>query len=184
MEHFWQTIEGWVGENPTYRMALDNARDGQHFVEIGVYKGRSAAYMAVELANRGLRIQFDAIDHFKGSAEHGDLSDTLYRECVQNLAPVRDFVNLIKMDSLSAAKLYEDNSLDFVFVDGSHDYTSVLADLNAWYPKVKKSGLFAGDDYQAEFWPEVIQAVNDFAQENRLQVLQVPGSYHWVLWEG
>lgn len=181
MKHFWSTIEGWVGDNPTYRMALDKAQDGQHFVEVGVYKGRSAAFMAVELINRGLKIQFDAIDHFKGSEEHGDLSETLYMTCMQNLKSVADVVNVIKMNSLEAVNLYKDASLDFIFVDGSHDYESVMADLNAWYPKIKETGIFTGDDYQPGFWPGVIAAVNNFAHLNKLKVVLIPDTYHWML---
>lgn len=44
-----------------------------------------------------------------------------------------------------AAKV-EDKSLDFVFIDASHDYDSVLKDLNAWSPKVRKGGVVAGHD--------------------------------------
>jgi predicted O-methyltransferase YrrM len=181
MKHFWQNIEGWVGDNATYRMALDRAKDGQHFVEIGVYKGRSAAFMAVELANRGLKVRFDAIDHFGGSEEHGDLSKTLYNECVQNLKSVAGYVNVIRMNSLEAADLYEDSSLDFIFIDGSHDYNSVTSDLSAWYPKIKETGIFAGDDYQPGYWPGVIAAVENFARFNGLKLELIPDTYHWML---
>jgi len=180
MNHFWQNIEGWVGDNATYRMALDRAQDGQHFVELGVYKGRSAAFMAIELANRNLKVQFDAIDDFRGLAGEGHLSESLYAQCVHNLKSVSEYVNLIRMTSLEAVNLYKDASLDFIFVDGSHDYDSVTADLLAWYPKVKPGGLFTGDDYQSD-WPGVIAAVNDFAHANQLRVVAIPTTYHWML---
>jgi predicted O-methyltransferase YrrM len=180
MQHFWQNIPGWVGDNPTYRKALDRAVSGEHFVEIGVYHGRSAAFMAVEIANRGIDIKFDAIDHFKGSAEHGDLSATLYDACMKNLEPVKDYVNVVKMDSPTAVKNYKDNSLDFVFVDASHDYDSVIADLKAWYKKVKPGGIFAGDDYQPS-WPGVIKAVNEFSKEIGVEFYIVPDTCHWLM---
>jgi predicted O-methyltransferase YrrM len=52
------------------------------------------------------------------------------------------------MDSLDAVSLYDDASLDFVFIDGSHDYDSVCKDIDAWLPKVKPNGILAGHDYR------------------------------------
>jgi predicted O-methyltransferase YrrM len=182
MEHFWQNIPGWVGDNPTYRKVLSRAVDGAHFVEVGVFHGRSAAFMAVEIANSGLDIQFDAIDHFNGSPEHGDLSATLYDACIRNLEPVKDYVNIIRMDSQTAVETYELESLDFVFIDAAHDYESVLKDMKTWYFRVKRGGILAGDDYQPS-WPGVIQAVNDFCSMMNLEFHIVPDTCHWIIYK-
>ncbi len=60
--------------------------------------------------------------------------------------------------SWEMAKKVKDKSLDFVFVDASHDYESVVKDFNAWAPKVKPGGIFSGHDVH---WPGVIQALNE-----------------------
>lgn len=183
MEHFWNKIEGWVGDNPTYRMALDRAQDGSKFVEVGVYLGRTAAFMAVEIINRGLKnVRFDAIDNFQGVWTVNDpyAAQAMYEACIENLRPVRNQVNLIKGESLDIVSNYEDNSLDFVFIDASHDYDSVMADLEAWYPKVKNGGLFAGDDYMQN-WPGVIKAVDEFSNKHGVVAKPVPNSYHWYI---
>ena len=179
MNHFWQGIDGWVGENRTYKEAVENAQDGDHFVEVGVYKGRSAAYMAVEIINSGKDITFDAIDHFLGSPEHGDVSGILYDATVQNLKPVAKHVNIIKEHSIAASTKYKDGSITFAFIDGAHDYASVISDLRAWWPKVKVSGYLAGDDYQPS-WPGVIKAVNDFSEEIGVPFRIVPDTIHWI----
>lgn len=180
MEHFWQNIEGWIGDNATYCIVLDEAKDGQHFVEVGVFYGRTAAFMAVEIKNRGLSVTYDAVDHFNGSAEHGDLSATMYKKCLQNLEPVKDYVNVYRLSSEEAVGNYKDDSLDFVFIDASHDYQSVLNDMRMWYPKVKAGGIFAGDDHQPA-WPGVIQAVQEFANEVGLEFIVVPTTCHWLM---
>ena len=41
-----------------------------------------------------------------------------------------------------------------------HTYKSVMQDIQAWLPKVKKNGYLAGHDY-SDFWPEVKKAVVD-----------------------
>ncbi len=179
MNHFWQNIDGWVGENRTYREAVRCAKDGDHFVEVGVFKGRSAAYMAVEIINSGKKIRFDAIDHFLGSPEHGDVSHILYEATIQNLKPVNGYVNIIKKSSPAASVDYVDNSLAFVFIDGGHDYDSVVADLRAWWPKVQPGGYLTGDDYQPS-WPGVIKAVNDFSEEVGVLFKIVPDTVHWT----
>ena len=38
--------------------------------------------------------------------------------------------------SVNAAKLFEDGSLDFVYIDADHSYQSMWDDLEAWGPKV------------------------------------------------
>jgi predicted O-methyltransferase YrrM len=66
------------------------------------------------------------------------------------------------MSSLEAAAQFEDNSIDFVFIDAAHEYEFVKEDIAAWYPKVKPGGLFAGHDYN---WTGVHKAVSEFSQQ-------------------
>ena len=49
--------------------------------------------------------------------------------------------------SVEASKLFTDSQLDFVYIDARHDYEGVLEDMNAWWPKLKVGGLFAGHDF-------------------------------------
>jgi hypothetical protein len=57
-----------------------------------------------------------------------------------------DKVQFIRKLSVEGSKHFEDESLDFVYIDGNHDYKYVLEDLKAWYPKVKTGGFLCGDD--------------------------------------
>jgi predicted O-methyltransferase YrrM len=43
--------------------------------------------------------------------------------------------------------LFSDEYFDFIYIDGNHSYDAVKDDLTKWYPKLKKGGLIAGDDY-------------------------------------
>jgi predicted O-methyltransferase YrrM len=74
------------------------------------------------------------------------------------MEPVKDIVNPVRMTSEEAVKLYEDNTLDFVLIDGSHEYELVKKDLINWLAKLKPGAMLAGDDYE---WPGVKQAVNE-----------------------
>jgi len=46
-----------------------------------------------------------------------------------------------------ADKDFADESLDFVYLDARHDEAGLAEDMVAWWPKLKKGGLFAGHDY-------------------------------------
>ena len=64
-------------------------------------------------------------------------------------------------NSLDMAKLVDDNSLDFVFIDADHRYTAVLSDIKAWAPKVKQGGIVCGHDYDFKDYPGVRKAVTE-----------------------
>lgn len=49
--------------------------------------------------------------------------------------------------SVEAAAGFADESLDWLYVDALHTYAAVLADLRAWFPKVRLGGMVSGDDY-------------------------------------
>lgn len=56
-------------------------------------------------------------------------------------------VVVIEKQSPGAASMFGDLSLDFVYVDANHSFYGVMADLVAWYPKVKIGGYIGGHDY-------------------------------------
>lgn len=53
---------------------------------------------------------------------------------------------LIKGSSFTAHELFEDGSLDFVFIDADHQYESVKKDIMNWYFKIKPGGYICGHD--------------------------------------
>jgi ubiquinone/menaquinone biosynthesis C-methylase UbiE len=173
MEHFYEKIgEDWFSYPNLYKNMVNNADNGCHFVEVGVWKGRSASFMAVEILNSNKNIKFDCIDTWEGSVEHKEydviVDKQLYDVFLKNIEPVKNIINPIKMSSLDAVKLYEDESLDFVFIDASHEYEDVKSDILAWLPKVKKGGILAGHDYIDAF-PGVINAVNEVIGLNNIK---------------
>jgi predicted O-methyltransferase YrrM len=159
-------ITGWfdVASEHVYRTAVDRFPSGSHFVEIGAYMGQSSCFMAQEIKRQNKQITFDVIDHFVGSEEHQVAlkNKNLYHIFIDNMkrAGVLWDMHVFSLDSLTAATMYEDESLDFVFIDASHDYISVKNDIIAWLPKVKKGGVLSGDDYLHKHGG-VVQAVNE-----------------------
>lgn len=170
MEHFYETIHGWTDGDlfQLYSKAVKEATDNSHFVEIGSWKGKSASYMCVEIINSGKKIKFDCVDPWTGTsdAEHGFDEDyknkTLFETFTKNMESVKEYYNPIRMTSVEASKLYEDNSLDFVFIDGNHDYENVRNDVLAWLPKIKPGKILTGHDWSVgEVKPGVLSVLDE-----------------------
>lgn len=90
---------------------------------------------------------------------------------IQHLAPHHSRYRLIKADSVDLAKNLRPEYVDFVYIDASHEYKDVQADLKAWLPVVRKGGILAGHDYGDGRNPnEVIKAVDEFAKEHKLDI--------------
>jgi hypothetical protein len=117
MEHFYNKVEGWFepSDKLIYDRAVNRYNDGDIFVEIGSYKGRSSSAMAVNIINSKKKIKFYCVDTWEGSEEHKNnkevIDKTLYSLFVKNTKPVYPLINPIKKLSKQAANDFEDKKL-------------------------------------------------------------------------
>ncbi len=148
-------------------IAYIDAHSEKHFkdfvmAEVGSFVGDSTRMFA----ERCLKVH--AVDPWQNGYDDEDPSsytwpmeqieaqfDEVVRECGN--------IEKHKMVSLKGAQLFEDGSLDFVYIDGNHKYDYVLADIGAWLPKVRKGGFIAGHDYGHKRAPGVKPAVIEAA---------------------
>ena len=175
----WTEIQGWFQWRSAQEEAARRFPSGSSFVEVGVYIGRSLCSLAEVVEQSGKAINVIGIDTCRGSGPEGYKQKDYHRAMVQqgggtfagalhkNIVDCGygDRIMLIIADSITAAKLFQDESLEWVHLDGRHDYASVKADIDAWLPKVKRGGWLSGDDYDAIKWAEVVKAVNDVLPE-------------------
>lgn len=179
MPHYYYFIDGWFNQEHLFSQMVSSCNDIDYykFVEIGSWKGRSSCYMGVEILNSNKNIKFDCIDTWLGSKEHRDpksnhyepllqIENGLYNLFLRNIKPLESVITPQRMTSVDACKLYEDESLDFIYIDGDHDYLSVKEDINIWYPKLKNGGYIAGDDFEEDAWPGVYYAINEYFNNN------------------
>ncbi len=144
-------IEGWM-EKPELEWLARTASSHKIIVEIGSYKGRSTR--ALTDNTDGLVI---AIDNFFGPPEIELANrDTIYDQFVSNMAGVNNLA-VIKADHRDLPN--PEFVPDMVFIDGSHDYESVKADILYWLPRIAPGGILSGHDYG--WCPGVEQAVNE-----------------------
>jgi len=72
--------------------------------------------------------------------------DKFYIEAVERLSKYPNN-KIIKKWSMDAVKDFDDNSLDFVFIDANHEFQHFTNDLAEWGKKVKVGGIISGHDY-------------------------------------
>ncbi len=118
-------------------------------VEVGVYKGE---YTEV-LAKSGLEVfgvdpwlAYDDYPYYTTRKQQQDLLDEQFAETKSRLMPYMK-TKLIRKTSMEAIQDFEDESLDFVYIDGNHAFKYVAEDMCEWMKKLKKGGALCGHDY-------------------------------------
>lgn len=117
--------------------------------EVGVFKGEFSKFI---LENwNGHLYMIDTWKPFpKKEYEDGSNKDefkSIISEVFDNLEGYETRSTLIRSLSHEASELFEDYSLDFVYIDANHTYNYVKSDIESWYKKVKIGGILCGHDY-------------------------------------
>lgn len=136
--------------------------------EIGVYKGDNAEFI-LDILQPTMLYLIDPWNNFLDTDSNEVIGYTHYIETQERLKLYGN-KRLIKKTSEEANKLFNNEELDFVYIDADHHYEVVKNDLNIWYPKVKKGGVLSGHDYHKSMI-DVVNAVNEFCVKNKLQLM-------------
>ena len=186
----YKDVPGWINDaEKVYPEMVSKAQDGDHFVEIGTLLGQSTSYMGQLIKDSDKDIKFDSIDlfwpiehvirNYKSSGHPKEFNQYLSDLQKYDLrAPdiinhplrilgVQEYVNLITCDEKYAHRLYDDNSLKFVWIDGDHGKDIVYNDLINFWPKMKSGGTIGGDDIH---YKEVLDDVEKFSKEYDVKV--------------
>ena len=78
-------------------------------------------------------------------------------------------VHLIKGNSNQILNKIEMSKIDYVFLDGGHDYNTVKNDLKSCIEVIKNSGTILCDDYNLTYAPGVKRAIDEFVESNNFK---------------
>jgi len=78
-------------------------------------------------------------------------------------------VYLITGNSNKVLKKIDMSKIDYVFLDGGHDYDTVKNDLNSCIEVVNKNGTILCDDYNLSYAPGVKKAIDEFVESNNFK---------------
>ena len=162
------------------------------FLEVGVFHGVTARNVC-ELLNslHGNEFKYVGLDLFEQNTENKDeiIPNTkfsnplknIYFKYIKKLNPysleaVKDLlkkfknnVSLIKGNSNVILKKIDMSKIDYVFLDGGHDYQTVKNDLNCCREVIVNGGTVLCDDYDLSYAPGVKKAIDEFSSEHGLK---------------
>lgn len=146
VDGFLSDAEGIFLYKSVYKLASANSQI--NVVEIGSYMGRSTVLMAMAIRDsQNPQATIYAVDPFLGSSEHAD-RDT-FESFSSNIARhgVEGYVSIIRKDSEAAADEWEiGDRVDFLWIDGAHEYEYVVHDFALWYRYLKPGSIIAVHD--------------------------------------
>jgi len=138
-------------------MIVDEIADDGKIVEIGSFLGRSTHYLATALVNANKEnVKVYCVDTFEGSTEHSSLNlpkdfSHIFKENLQYFIGRNMVIPCQgRSDSKEILDQFKDESIDYIMVDGAHEYEPVMDDIENWWPKLKPTGTMFGDDYLLE----------------------------------
>ena len=164
MKHSYFKIPGWFNYSETYNIIVDQINDDGKIVEIGSFLGRSTHYLATALYNAGKEnVKIYSVDTFEGSSEHAtlklpkDFSSTFKNNLEFFIQKGMVTVCQGRSDSEEILNQFKDESVDYIMVDGAHEYEPVMDDIQNWWSKLKTDGVMFGDDYSLASVSEAVQ---------------------------
>ncbi len=162
------------------------------FLEIGVFHGVTARNVCKLLQKlHGNNFKYVGLDLFEENLEIKDeiIPNTtfsnplkkIYFSYIKKLNPysleaVQEFlkkyrnnISLIKGNSNDILKKIDMSKIDYVFLDGGHDYMTVKNDLKNCKDVVENGGTILCDDYDLSYAPGVKKAIDEFSSTNNLK---------------
>ena len=190
-KYFRKTSLKQKGHGETFLKEVFNKKP-KSFLEIGVFHGVTARnvcellyqihgndfkYVGLDLFEKSDENKFEVIPstNFKNPFkkfyhQYITRQDPYSIEAVSNLLKkFKDQVHLIQGNSNQVLKKMDMSKIDFVFLDGGHEYNTVVNDLNSCIDVLKFNGSILCDDYNLGSAPGVKKAIDEFVKNNNFK---------------
>ncbi len=162
------------------------------FLEVGVFHGVTARNVCELLYNiHGKEFKYIGLDLFEENDENKDevIPNTKFsnplktiffkyikRQNPYSLEAVKELLNkfkdnihLIKGNSNKILREIEMRKIDYVFLDGGHEYNTVKNDLECCKEVILNNGVVLCDDYDLSYAPGVKKAIDEFIEINNFK---------------
>ena len=161
----------------------------KNFLEIGVFHGVTARNVCELLSQiHSNNFKYIGIDLFEKSSEN--MSEIIpntnfsnpfkkiyykylkrqdpysFEAVTELLKKYKNNIHLIKGNSNEILKKIDMSKIDYVFLDGGHDYETVRNDLNNSINVLENNGTILCDDYNLSYAPGVKKAIDEFVNTN------------------
>ncbi len=162
------------------------------FLEVGVFHGVTARNVCELLFSiHGNDFKYIGLDLFQESDENkGEvIPNTKFKNPLKNiyfnyikkqnpysieavedlLKKFKNNVSLIKGNSNIILEKIDMSKIEYVFLDGGHDYLTVINDLSSCSEVIQNNGVILCDDYDLSYAPGVKRAIDEFTYQNNLK---------------
>ena len=162
------------------------------FLEVGVFHGVTARNVCELLFSiHGNDFKYIGLDLFQESDENKDevIPNTKFKNPLKNiyfnyikkqnpysieavedlLKKFKNNVSLIKGNSNIILEKIDMSKIEYVFLDGGHDYSTVMNDLSSCSEVIQNNGVILCDDYDLSYAPGVKRAIDEFTYQNNLK---------------
>lgn len=139
--------------------------------EIGVADGRYSEILCQNIP--GLKLFcVDPWYPYEGNWRGKEYQQKAFETACERLESYN--ADILRKTSIQGSLDIPDNFLDFVFIDGAHDFNNALIDVILWTQKVRKGGIVSGHDYYEARTVHVIPAVDAYCKNNGIKLNVIP----------
>jgi hypothetical protein len=145
-------------DNPRITMWADfiNTHQFSKVAEVGVWKGEFAKGLISQCPSIQCYTLVDSWRHLDGWNKPFNISDDefahVYRQAMEAVAFSGNKVRVLRGTTLEVRDQIDDQSLDFVYIDGDHSLRGIVVDAISMWPKLREGGVLAGDDFTENVW--------------------------------
>ena len=144
----------------------------KRLLEVGSYRGGST----VALGHTAILNQHEVfcIDMWSDYLQQSDFSEMdmsqlndmrILFEFIENTSFIKDRLFMLRGDANTFSKIMGKNLFALVFIDGAHDYYSVIDDIMLGLHVIEPGGILCGHDYHSSGL-DVIRAVHNFLMKS------------------
>ena len=190
-KYFRKTSLKQKGDGDFFLQEIKDKRP-KFFLEIGVFHGVTARNVCELLYTiHGENFKYIGLDLFEINEENKSeiIPSNIFsnpikqfffkyikRQNPYTIEAVKDLlgkfksnIHLIKGNSNEILKKIDMSKIDYVFLDGGHDYNTVRNDLYNCIEVINKNGTILCDDYNLSYAPGVKKAIDEFVKEKNLK---------------
>ncbi len=158
-----------------------NSKSSLIGVEIGVFEGENALSL---LRKSNIKMLYLIDPFIESEAYTQNEISRAFNKAERKLRKYKDKITWVKKKSEEVVNEIP-NNLDFVYIDSCHLYEGVKKDIELYYPKLRKGGLLAGDDFPKSKYDDgkqngVNKAVLEFIKKRDLNLYTLLQDW-WVI---
>ena len=163
-----------IGKRPAIDYIAKELGKGLVGAEIGVNKGYNTSYICNIIQPKILYL-IDPWNNFFDSAS-GEIIGETQLIIAKDLLKIFPCCKFIRKASFEATEEFNNESLDFAYIDANHSYQAVLLDCICWYAKIKSGGILSGHDFTTD---SVKRAVLFFGEKYKIKQISTQNEDFW-----